>query len=204
MFQQRGAGVTSGAFYSNVSSKEALLKEVITACVDEPFIDVENGSFADRRESFKQWLAMYISSYHRENPALGCVMPTLSADVARSKPEIRDVLERLLAHVLEGEVEGTRRILLNAHHGRIVKTTGDGLLVEFASVIDGVRCASELQRAMAESNAPLRPNPRIEFRVGINVGDIAVEDGAIFGERLYDPVRPSWPTGGPPTSRPDR
>jgi class 3 adenylate cyclase len=68
----------------------------------------------------------------------------------------------------------------------------------------GLRCASELQTAMAESNAPLPPNRRIEFRVGINVGDIVVEDGAIFGKRLHDPVRPSWPTGGPPTSRPDR
>jgi TetR/AcrR family transcriptional repressor of nem operon len=103
------AGVTSGAFYSNFSSKEALLKEVITACVGEPFIDVENGSLADRRESLKQWLAMYISAYHRQNPALGCVMPTLSADVARSKPEIREAyrykmvdLIRKMSKVLDG------------------------------------------------------------------------------------------------------
>src|ERR1700732_4633507 len=72
------AGVTSGAFYSNFSSKEALLKEVITACGCAPFIDVENGSPADRRKNFKQWLAMYISAYHRRNPAQGCVIPTLS------------------------------------------------------------------------------------------------------------------------------
>ena len=103
------AGVTSGAFYSNFSSKEALLKEVITACVGEPFIDVKNGSLADRRESFKQWLAMYISAYHRQNPAQGCVIPTLSADVARSKPEIREAYRhkmvdfiRKMSKVLDG------------------------------------------------------------------------------------------------------
>ena len=93
----------------NFSSKEALLKEVITACVGEPFIDVENGSLADRRESFKQWLAMYISAYHRQNPAQGCVIPTLSADVARSKPEIREAYRhkmvdfiRKMSKVLDG------------------------------------------------------------------------------------------------------
>src|SRR6202790_3557190 len=63
------------------------------------------------------------------------------------------------------------------HHGRIVKTTGDGLLVEFASVVDALRCAAEMQTAMAEVNAPLPPERRIEFRIGINMGDIVVEDG---------------------------
>jgi len=68
------------------------------------------------------------------------------------------------------------------HKGRIVKTTGDGMLVEFASVVDAVRCASELQVAMAESNAPLPQDHRIEFRIGIHQGDIVVEDGDIFGD----------------------
>ncbi|MBV8132281.1 MAG: tetratricopeptide repeat protein, partial [Alphaproteobacteria bacterium] len=68
------------------------------------------------------------------------------------------------------------------HRGRIVKTTGDGLLVEFASVVDAVRCAAELQAAMAESNGPLPPDRRIDFRIGINMGDIVVEDGDIFGD----------------------
>src|SRR5260370_47210 len=67
------------------------------------------------------------------------------------------------------------------HHGRIVKTTGDGLLVEFASVVDALRCAAEMQTALAKTNAPLPPDRRIEFRVGINVGDV-VEDGDIFGD----------------------
>jgi TolB-like protein/class 3 adenylate cyclase/Flp pilus assembly protein TadD len=67
------------------------------------------------------------------------------------------------------------------HHGRIVKTTGDGLLVEFGSVVDGLRCAVEWQREMAERNASTADD-RIEFRIGINVGDVVVEDGDIFGD----------------------
>src|ERR1700688_1385542 len=83
------AGVTSGAFYSNFSNKEALLQEVIEACLGEPFIDPESGSLAERQARLKEWLAMYISADHRTDPASGCVMPTLSADVARANPKIR-------------------------------------------------------------------------------------------------------------------
>ncbi|HEY8874257.1 MAG TPA: tetratricopeptide repeat protein [Stellaceae bacterium] len=68
------------------------------------------------------------------------------------------------------------------HKGRIVKTTGDGLLVEFASVIDALRCATAWQGGMAERNAAIPTERRIEFRIGINVGDIVVEDGDIFGD----------------------
>jgi class 3 adenylate cyclase len=68
------------------------------------------------------------------------------------------------------------------HHGRLVKTTGDGLLVEFGSVIDGLRCATEIQAGMAERNATAQQDERIEFRMGLNVGDIVVEDGDIFGD----------------------
>jgi len=75
-----------------------------------------------------------------------------------------------------------------AHNGRLVKTTGDGLLVEFASVVDALRCATELQAGMTERNATAPVEKRIEYRIGINVGDIAVEDGDIF------------PPNGPPTS----
>jgi adenylate cyclase len=68
------------------------------------------------------------------------------------------------------------------HRGRIVKTTGDGLLVEFGSVVDALRCAVEVQREMAGRNAEVSPDSRIEYRIGINVGDIVVEDGDIFGD----------------------
>src|SRR5271170_1069831 len=69
-----------------------------------------------------------------------------------------------------------------AHHGRIVKTTGDGMLVEFASVVDAVRCAVEMQRAMAEGNAEVPADRRIEFRIGINLGDVIVEGDDLYGD----------------------
>ena len=65
--------------------------------------------------------------------------------------------------------------------GRLVKTTGDGALVEFASVVDAVRCAVEVQRAMAERNADIPAQRRIELRVGINLGDIIIHEGDIYG-----------------------
>jgi class 3 adenylate cyclase len=68
------------------------------------------------------------------------------------------------------------------HRGRIVKTTGDGILVEFASVVDAQRCAAEVQAGIAESNSALPADRRIEFRIGINMGDIVVEHGDIFGD----------------------
>ena len=70
---------------------------------------------------------------------------------------------------------------ISEHRGRIVKTTGDGLLVEFASVVDALRCATEWQRGMAERKAGTSDD-RIEFRIGINVGDVVVEDDDIFGD----------------------
>ncbi len=68
------------------------------------------------------------------------------------------------------------------HRGRIVKTTGDGALVEFASAVDAVRCAMEIQRAMAERNAHIPEDRRFEFRIGINVGDIMIDDDDIYGD----------------------
>jgi adenylate cyclase len=86
-------------------------------------------------------------------------------------------LERLKAH---------RRELIDPkiteHHGRIVKTTGDGLLVEFASVVDAARCAVEVQREMADRNLGVLADRCIEFRIGINVGDIIIDEGDIFGD----------------------
>jgi len=71
-----------------------------------------------------------------------------------------------------------------AHHGRIVKRTGDGTLVEFRSVVDAVRCAIEVQNGMVERNAGLPPERRIEFRIGIHLGDVVEEsDGDLMGRR---------------------
>src|SRR3954466_2577106 len=71
---------------------------------------------------------------------------------------------------------------IDEHQGRIVKTTGDGMLAEFASVVDSLRCAIEIQRDMLGCNADLPQERRIEFRVGINVGDIIIDGGDIYGD----------------------
>jgi TolB-like protein len=105
----------------------------------------------------------------------------LAADVAGYSRLIEADEEGTLGRLreLRAEVMDPK---IAAHRGRIVKTTGDGLLVEFSSVVDAVRCAAEAQTAIGESNGPLPPDRRIEFRIGINVGDIVVEDGDIFGD----------------------
>ena len=105
----------------------------------------------------------------------------LAADVAGYSrlmgADEEETLARLKAH---------RRELVDPsigeHRGRIVKTTGDGLLVEFASVVDAVRCAVEIQDEMAKRNADVPPDRRIEFRIGINVGDIILDESDIFGD----------------------
>jgi adenylate cyclase len=96
---------------------------------------------------------------------------------------------RLIGADEEGTLDRLRAIRtdvidpkITEHRGRIVKTTGDGLLVEFTSVIDALRCATEIQSDMAECNAGIAAEERIEFRMGINVGDVVVEDGDIFGD----------------------
>lgn len=113
-------------------------------------------------------------------------------------------VERKLAAILAADVvgysrlmgldeEGTleqlkehRRVLFDPkiieHRGRIVKTTGDGLLVEFASVVDAVRCAVEVQRGMAERNAEVDSDRRLDFRIGINVGDVIIDGDDIYGD----------------------
>jgi adenylate cyclase len=112
--------------------------------------------------------------------------------------------ERRLAAVLAADMVGYSRLMevdetgtlarLKTHrielidpaiaknHGRIIKTTGDGMLVEFRSVADAVLCAAEIQRRMARRNADVSPARWIQFRIGINLGDVIVEDNDIFGD----------------------
>src|SRR6185295_15905355 len=68
------------------------------------------------------------------------------------------------------------------HRGRIVKTVGDGCIAEFASVVDAVRCAVAIQRGLAARGAELREGARLEFRIGVNLGDVIVEDGDLYGD----------------------
>ncbi|RWD67062.1 MAG: adenylate/guanylate cyclase domain-containing protein, partial [Mesorhizobium sp.] len=105
----------------------------------------------------------------------------LAADIAGYSRLMGDDEEGTLA-----QLKAHRHALIdpkiNEHRGRIVKTTGDGMLVEFASVVEAVRCAVEIQRGMAERNVTVPAGQRIEFRVGINVGDIIIEGDDIFGD----------------------
>jgi len=113
-------------------------------------------------------------------------------------------VERKLAAILAADVAGYSRLMgadeegtlaqlkalrrelsdpkIKEHHGRIVKTTGDGLFIEFASVVDAVRCAVEVQREMADRNADVPADRRIEFRMGINLGDIIKDGRDIYGD----------------------
>src|SRR5262244_1994524 len=114
-------------------------------------------------------------------PAVRRLAAILAADVAGYSrlmgADEEGTLNRLKAH---------RRELIDPkiqeHHGRIVKTTGDGLLVEFPSVVDAVRCAVELQRAMIDRNTDIAEDKRIAFRVGVNLGDVIAEGGDIYGD----------------------
>ncbi len=117
---------------------------------------------------------------------------------------MKQPVERRLAAILAADVAGYSRLMgadeegtherlkgrlaqvvdpkIKEHRGRTVKNTGDGMLVEFPSVVDAVRCAVELQREMARRNADVPTEGRIEFRVGINLGDVILDHGDIFGD----------------------
>jgi adenylate cyclase len=117
---------------------------------------------------------------------------------------VQERAQRRLAAILAADIAGYSRLMgrdeegtlarlktlrqslvdpkVEQHRGRIVKTTGDGTLVEFASAVDAVRCALEIQRAMADRNAGVADDHRIEFRIGINVGDIISDEGDIYGD----------------------
>ena len=94
--------------------------------------------------------------------------------IGADEPGTLEQLKAIRAEVIDPAVE--------THNGRIVKTTGDGLLIEFASTVDALRCATEVQAAMAERNTATAPDNRIEFRIGIHQGDIVAEDDDIFGD----------------------
>jgi len=117
---------------------------------------------------------------------------------------MREPVQRRLAAILASDVAGYSRLMgvdeegtldrlktlrrelfdpkFEEHRGRLVKTTGDGLLVEFPSVVDAVRCAVELQRAMIDCNAGIPEDRRIVLRIGVNLGDVIIDHGDIYGD----------------------
>src|SRR6202043_2194887 len=113
-------------------------------------------------------------------PAVRRLAAILAADVAGYSrlmgADEEGTHDRLKAHRRE-LVDPT----ISEHSGRIVKTTGDGMLVEFPSVVDAVRCAAELQRAMIDREAGMPEDGRIRYRIGINLGDVIIDDTDIFG-----------------------
>lgn len=96
------AGVTSGAFYSNFPSKEAMLEAVIDAGLGEPLLsDTDSATPAEGRARLISFLEDYISAHHSADPAEGCVMPALSADVARAQPPVKDAYARKMTALIE-------------------------------------------------------------------------------------------------------
>src|ERR1700741_1652316 len=104
------------------------------------------------------------------------------------------------SRLMGGDEEGTHKRFkahltelldpkIGEHHGRIVKTTGDGVLTEFASVVDAVRCAGEIQRAMADRDLDLAREPRLRFRIGVNLGDVIADGDDIYGDGVNIAVR---------------
>lgn len=95
-------GVTSGAFYSNFPSKEAMLEAVIDAGLGEPLLsDTDSATLAEGRARLISFLEDYISAHHSADPAEGCVMPALSADVARAQPPVKDAYARKMTALIE-------------------------------------------------------------------------------------------------------
>jgi len=161
-------------------------------------------------------------AFHAEPEKAGAphlsIVATVSARTSAEVPMAPERIERKLAAIVAADVAGFSRLMaadeestitrLKAHReglinpkiaehgGRIVKTTGDGMLVEFASVVDAVRCAVEIQRGMLERNVDVPKEKRINFRFGVNVGDVIVDGDDIHGDgvnvaaRLEDLAEP--------------
>ena len=119
-------------------------------------------------------------------------------------PVAENPVERRLAAILAADVVGYSKLMgtdetgtlvlltklrveqvnprISEHNGRVFKTTGDGFLVEFSSVVNAVACAVDIQRAMAARNVDNSESPRIQFRIGVNLGDVIIEGEDVFGD----------------------
>jgi TolB-like protein/class 3 adenylate cyclase/Tfp pilus assembly protein PilF len=134
-----------------------MIKRVVVSC--HPFDPMACAAMAQTRR-LAAILAADVAGYSR----------LIGADESGTLQALRAIRSELIDPTLA------------AHNGRLVKTTGDGLLVEFVSVVDALRCATEVQAGMLERNAMAPADKRVEYRIGINMGDIVVEDGDIFGD----------------------
>src|SRR5438045_4557470 len=134
----------------------------------------------------------------RFSPFEGQAVPSASAP--------RQQVERQLVAIIAADIAGYSRLMgadeegtlaklkayrreliepsITRHHGRIVKTTGDGFLIEFSSPVEAVRCAVELQQGMIARNADVQDDQRIRFRIGINLGDVIVDEKDLYGDAV--------------------
>jgi class 3 adenylate cyclase len=150
------------------------------------------------RRAYDGYRRAFVPYEHSLSPCLGGVLSS-------------EHVERRLAAILAADVAGSCRLIgideegtlarlkalrttlfdpkITDHRGRIVKNTGDGALVEFGSVVDAVRCAVEIQHCISAQNTDVPQDKRIEFRIGIHVGDIIIEDNDIFGDGVNIAVR---------------
>src|SRR5262249_9143840 len=126
------------------------------------------------RRAAQGWDARGMTATRRLAAILAADVAGYSRLIGADENSTLQALKAIRAEVLDP--------MMASHNGRLVKTTGDGLLVEFGSVVDALRCATEVQAGVAERNATVPADKRIELRIGINVGDIVVEDGDIFGD----------------------
>jgi adenylate cyclase len=163
-----------------------------------------SGKTGNGRHALKAALLTHFGRGHSRTSARNCAIRTSSFPEPRGCILSSEHVKRRLAAILAADVAGSCRLIgfdeegtlaqlkalrktlfdpkIAEHHGRIVKNTGDGALVEFGSVVDALRCAVEIQRCMAEQNIDVPQVKRIEFRIGIHVGDIVIEENDIFGD----------------------
>jgi class 3 adenylate cyclase/pimeloyl-ACP methyl ester carboxylesterase len=157
-----------------------------------------SGARSGRVAPYNVWCSTYYSGANPGHPE------NVGLFASRGTPIGGRIMERRLAAIVAADVAGYSRLMgtdeegtlaqlqahrqalvdpsIEEHRGRIVKTTGDGMLVEFASVVDAVRCAVDVQRGMSERNTRVSVDKRIEFRVGINLGDIIIDNDDIYGD----------------------
>src|SRR5581483_6691974 len=109
------------------------------------------------------------------------LLAILAADVV-DYSRLMNADEAGTLHALRRQQKELIQPLVAGHGGRVVKLMGDGVLAEFASVVQAVACAAELQRRIAAANAALPPAERLRLRIGVNLGDVMVEEGDIYGD----------------------
>lgn len=171
---------------------------------------MDDGRFRRKADIVRRWGEMARSRMtqsgqgcldrHSQRPAINSIRPPGVGQSIWPKSALNGRLTAILAGDVAGysrlmgaDEEGTLKRLnahrreflepkIKEHRGRIVKRSGDGVLIEFASAVDAGRCAVEIQRGMSERNRPAPPDKRIELRIGIHVGDVIIEEGDIFGD----------------------